>query len=151
MSDLVDKLREAITLYSACLENSDKHMTLLSNSAAEIERLSAENAQLNATLQLHDAGYGITDREIAQQLSKQIVTLKAELAMRKDICVKYEELRSIIDGGSESMTHEDAVEALKAQPAQEIEWDHPDHRCGGKGCDLTCCQPAQSEPDKKGE
>lgn len=40
----------------------------------------------------------------------------------KDIAKLYEELRSIIDGGSESFTHEDAVQYLKdklAQPEQE--------------------------------
>jgi hypothetical protein len=42
----------------------------------------------------------------------------AEIERLKDIARCYEELRSIIDGGSESMTHEDAVRALKAQPAQ---------------------------------
>jgi len=39
-----------------------------------------------------------------------------------DIAKLYEELRSIIDGGSESFTHEDAVQYLKdklAQPEQE--------------------------------
>jgi len=40
----------------------------------------------------------------------------------KDIAKLYEELRSIIDGGSESFTHEDAVQYLKdklEQPEQE--------------------------------
>ncbi len=52
-------------------------------------------------------------------------TKDAEIARLKDTARCYEELRSIIDGGSESMTHEDAVEALsscltntQAQPAQ---------------------------------
>ncbi len=52
------------------------------------------------------------------QLVVQRDEAKQELAALKDIARCYEELRSIIDGGSESMTHEDAVEALKAQPAQ---------------------------------
>lgn len=39
MTDIVERLREGITLYSAALENSDIHMGLLSKAADEIERL----------------------------------------------------------------------------------------------------------------
>lgn len=37
--DIVERLRQGITMYSACLENADKHMNLLADSADEITRL----------------------------------------------------------------------------------------------------------------
>ena len=42
--------------------------------------------------------------------------------MTKTIEQLYEELRAVIDGGSESMTHEDAVEEVKAlkEPAMPV-------------------------------
>jgi len=56
---------------------------------------------------------------------------------KKTIEQAYEELRQIIDGGSESFTHEDAVQYLKdklAQPEQEKE------RCVGcEACIDTAC------------
>ncbi len=60
--------------------------------------------------------------ELLEQVEKNLTELHnvalAEIARLKDIARCYEELRSIIDGGSESMTHEDAVEALKASLAE---------------------------------
>ena len=47
---------------------------------------------------------------ICNKLAESMMTTSTELeAYRK----MYEELRAIIDCGSESMTHEDAVDALK--------------------------------------
>lgn len=39
MTDITQRLRKGITLYSAVLENSDKHMDLLGEAADEIEHL----------------------------------------------------------------------------------------------------------------
>lgn len=39
MSDIVRRLHDGIQLYSAVMEDSDKHMGLLADAAAEIERL----------------------------------------------------------------------------------------------------------------
>ena len=43
---------------------------------------------------------------------------------------------------------EDAITALRAalaEPAQEP--DDPARRCGGPGCDGTCCQPVEENKD----
>jgi hypothetical protein len=121
MDNLVEMLREELNIgWSRGVED------LFKNAADEIERLRAENAQLNATLQLHDAGYGITDREIAQQLSKQIVTLKAELAEAVSAAQRLSEGQPfdavvIADGIKRGV-----AAALKAQPAQSepVAWQY---------------------------
>lgn len=47
-------------------------------------------------------------------------------------------------GDQQPCDAEQALEAALAEPAQEP--DSPERRCGGPGCDGTCCQPVE-EPD----
>jgi len=59
---------------------------------------------------------------------------------KKTIEQAYEELRQIIDGGSESFTHDDAVQYLKdklAQPEQEpVAWRNAAIRVGEDLCSV---------------
>lgn len=62
----------------------------------------------------------------------------------------YEELRSLIDGGSESMTHEDAVEQVK-QWVEADEQITPTQECGydettGTCTQNPCCHPQVQQP-----
>jgi hypothetical protein len=57
-------------------------------------------------------------------MNQAITAIKESLAEPDNTSKMYEELRSIIDGGSESFTHDDAVQYLKdklAQPEQETQ------------------------------
>ena len=50
-----------------------------------------------------------------------------------------------LEGGADSWQRVgpaiDALKAALAEPVQEP--DSPERRCGGPGCDMTCCQPVQ--------
>jgi hypothetical protein len=46
-------------------------------------------------------------------LAAEVDNLQAKLDMCEDFAARYEELRAAIDGGSESMTHKDALEQIK--------------------------------------
>ena len=61
----------------------------------------------------------MTDHQFSAEWCRAAAGCIAELEQRlaaaeaRSMATKYEELRSIIDGGSETMTHEDAVQDLK--------------------------------------
>lgn len=47
-----------------------------------------------------------------------VAAMESMVKVATNISTEYEELRQAIDGGSESMTHEDAVEAVKFWQAE---------------------------------
>jgi len=50
---------------------------------------------------------------VLSQLGAHSCVLEREVERLRETARLYEQLRSVIDGGSESMTHHDAVEAVK--------------------------------------
>lgn len=74
-----------------------------------------------------DALRNSQDYKMGRAITVEAVEIIEEALAQPDNTAKlYEELRSIIDGGSESFTHDDAVQYLKdklAQPEQEpVAW-----------------------------
>ena len=58
-----------------------------------------------------------------------------------DVLAEWDKAREIVD------------KRLRAAPPQQVKLDDPERRCGGPGCDMTCCQPLaqQAEPAQEPE
>jgi len=63
----------------------------------------------------------------ADEVREALATMQAKLEHLQDIARCYEELRKATDGGSESMTHEDAVDSVKHLQAK-LEQAHQKHK-----------------------
>ena len=62
-----------------------------------------------------------------------LAAMQAKLEHLQDIASCYEELRKATDGGSESMTHEDAVESVKYLQATLEQWKNEFKLCYKRG------------------
>lgn len=116
-STCVKHLKERLAAAEEAAQPLSLHaeVTAWRNERDEIkQRLAAAEArvtELTAQLALRLRAEGC-DRE---ELLKECIENRNKLAAAeaRSMATKYEELRSIIDGGSETMTHEDAVQDLK--------------------------------------
>jgi len=87
---------------------------------AQTKALNIAIDYMNERLEDHDCKYQRHPATEAERINilADIETVKEALAQPDNTAKLYEELRSIIDGGSESFTHEDAVQYLKDKLTQ---------------------------------
>ena len=91
-----ESLEQAIQFYSAGLENSDNHMTLLAFAADKFRRLHAENERLNAVaLQAQNAAIDLTKKNerLREALALAERLAAGRLAMVEQLAGEVEALR----------------------------------------------------------
>ena len=117
---------------------SDDDIDLPRSAANEID-------QLRTNLSQYDM--------LTEAAEKQLAANDAEIDRLRETARLYEELRKTTDGGSESMTHEDAVAEIHNVFAEceHLKQSRPINCCNilsrGSACDCTLCR-VEAERDR---
>ena len=127
MADIIERLREHAEIHESHIPHDDEQRGWaddLRKAADEIARLRARVAELEAArgepvawvLKTgHGTAFATVKPECEVDLWVPLYTAPPadEIDRLRDKARLYEELRAVVDGGSESMTHADAIREIR--------------------------------------